>query len=197
MKRSLFNNQQGWIFAVTLAVLAAPAIVSAQADSEAWITRPTPHHELLKKDVGTWDATMTCYMAGPETEPQTFKGVEVNTLMDGGLWLVSDFQGEFAGEPFRGHGFFGYDPVKQKHVGTFIDSMNAQMMLMEGTFDEPTSTLTLYSKGTDPATGKPVETKTVSTYKEEDSRTFTMFMKGEDTGNEFVKMMVIDYKRRK
>lgn len=197
MKRSLPINQQKWVFAMTMAVLVVPAVALAQEDSEAFITKPTPQHELLARDVGTWDATMSCYMAGPETNPQTFKGVEVNTLMDGGLWLLSDFQGDFAGTPFRGHGLTGYDPEKQKHVGTWIDTMCAQMMIMEGTYDEQTGTLTMYSKGTDPSTGKPAETKTVSAYDGEDSRTFTMFMKGEDTGNDFVKMMVIEYKRRK
>lgn len=198
MKRS-WLVRQGWFFALAVLILAAPAVVSAQEGSEASIAQATPQHELLARDVGTWDAIMTCYMEGPEVEPQTFKGVEVNTLMGGGLWLVSDFQGEFAGMPFSGHGVFGYDSHKEKHVGTWIDSMSTQLLVMQGTCDEQTGELTMFSEGSCPCpvTGKPLETKTVSTYDGDDARTFTMYMKGEDTGNEFIKVMVIEYKRRK
>lgn len=42
----------------------------------------------------------------------------------GGLWLVSDFHGEFGGQKFSGHGIDGYDPGEEKvrrHLGRFVD----------------------------------------------------------------------------
>ncbi|HET9315476.1 MAG TPA: DUF1579 family protein, partial [Vicinamibacteria bacterium] len=46
-----------------------------------------PEHEVLKHDVGTWEATVESFMPGA-VQPMTSKGIETNTLV-GGLWLVT------------------------------------------------------------------------------------------------------------
>src|SRR5207237_6024874 len=84
------------------------------------IPKPGPEHEILKKDVGVWDATVETTME-PGGKPNVTKGVETNTLLGGGLWMVQDFKGEFMGVPFQGHGVAGYDPFKKKYVGTWVD----------------------------------------------------------------------------
>ena len=55
--------------------------------------RPGPEHELLKKDVGVWDATVESTMQ-PGGKPSVSKAVETNTLLGDGLWLIEDFKGE-------------------------------------------------------------------------------------------------------
>ncbi|HMB03746.1 MAG TPA: DUF1579 family protein, partial [Isosphaeraceae bacterium] len=65
---------------------------------------PTAEHERLTYDVGAWDATIKCYMQGPDAEPQSSQGREVVRLMPGGLWSISDFEGKFGDAPFHGHG---------------------------------------------------------------------------------------------
>jgi hypothetical protein len=55
----------------------------------------------------------------PGAPPQSSRGVIVNRLVCGGLWLVSEFHNETTG--FDGHGIFGYDVQKKKYVGTWID----------------------------------------------------------------------------
>ena len=55
-------------------------------------------------------------MSGPDSEPSVSKGVEVDKLMPGGLWLMNDFEGEFGGMAFHGHGVNGYDTQKKKYV---------------------------------------------------------------------------------
>ena len=122
------------------------------------------------------------------------KGVETNTML-GGLWLVTEFKGEFGGQPFEGRGQTGYDTNKGKYVGTWIDTMSTEIMVMEGDLDEKTQTMTMTSKGKDPA-GKPYESKQVSQRKGDDTRVFTMFMKSADTKDEYVRVMEITYNRR-
>src|SRR5262245_51395340 len=93
--------------------------------------KPGPEHEILKKDVGVWDATVETTMA-PGGKPSVSKGVETNALLGDGLWLIQDFKGEFAGVPFQGHGVAGYDSSKKKYVGTWVDSMSTGLSTTEG-----------------------------------------------------------------
>ena len=52
--------------------------------------------------------------------------------MTGGLWVLSKFEGDFGGMKFEGRGQFGYDPIKKKYVGTWIDSMSPTLSVLEG-----------------------------------------------------------------
>ena len=181
---------------VALTVLGSVGIggISSRAEDAPPVAKPTSHHKLLAKDAGTWDATMRAWCAGPDSEPMVSKGVETNTML-GGFWLVSEFRGDFAGQPYAGHGQLGYDTHKGKYVGTWVDSMSTEVMVMEGDLDEKTQTLTTTSKGICPL-GKPYEAKLVTEHKGDDTRVFTMFMKSSDTKDEYVKAMEITYKRR-
>ena len=82
--------------------------------------KPTPEHERLARDVGTWDATIKSWMQGPGSEPSVPKGVEVAKMMPGGLWVLSEFHGKFGDAAFHGQGQTGYDPVKKKYIGTWV-----------------------------------------------------------------------------
>ena len=172
--------------------LGLSACLKAQ---ESPVTKPTPEHQHLAHEVGTWDATIKSWMQGPGSEPLVSKGVEINKLMPGGLWALSDFQGKFGDLPFHGHGQTGYDPVKKKYIGTWVDSMSPTIMIMEGDFDPQTNTLTMYSKGVGPG-GKPYDARMVGVHRDKDNRVFTMSMKTEDTKGEFVKLMEISYVKR-
>ena len=162
---------------------------------EGPVPKPTPEHGRLAKGVGSWDATIKSWMQGPGSEPIESKGVEIVKLMPGGLWVLSEFHGKFGEMAFHGHGQSGYDPVKKKYIGTWVDSMAPTIMLMEGDFDPQTKTFTSYSKGVDQA-GKPYDAKMVEVEKDKDNRVFTMFMKSDETKGEYVKMMEISYVKR-
>ncbi len=159
------------------------------------LPKPTAEHERLAKDVGTWDATVKSWMRGPDSEPTVSQGVEVVKLMPGGLWSHSEFDGKFGDQEFHGFGQTGYDTKKKKYVGTWVDSMSTEIMMMEGDYDEASHTVTFYAKGTDPS-GKAYESKMASKHEEDGTRVFTMSMKSEETKGEYVKMMEITYKRR-
>ncbi len=173
------------------ALIAAGPTASALAQEPPPPPKPGPEHELLKQDVGTWDATVE--MFEPGKPPAVSKGVETTTLV-GGFWAVSDFKSQLMGQPFEGRGTTGFDTAKKKYVSTWIDSMSTGFMMGESTYDPKTKTMTGWVEGPD-LTGKVTKMKDTTEWKDADTKVFTMYMAGPD-GKEFPTMK-ITYKRRK
>ena len=182
---------------VAATLLGASAMVRAQEGGGPPIPKPTAEHKILAADEGTWDATIKSFLAGPGAEPTISKGVEVNKVVPGGLWLISEFRGDFAGVAFEGHGQFGYDPLKKKYVGSWIDSMSPSLSVLEGTYDAQTRTMTLVGDGFDPGTKTKYTQRMVTTSKDDDTRVFTLYMKFEGAGDDEIKFMEITYTKRK
>ncbi len=180
----------------TLAFLAASILTASAMAQEPKVMKPTAEHEILAADVGTWDATVKTYMGGPGSEPSVSKGVEVNELMAGGLWMMSRFEGSFGPAKFEGRGQFGYDPVKKKYVGTWVDSMSPSLSVLEGSYDAKTKTMTYVGDAVDPATKSKYTQKMVTTTKDDGSRVFTLYMKFAGQPAE-AKFMEITYTKRK
>lgn len=180
-----------------VAVVAAMVLgMMARGQEPAdFIAKPTAEHKHLLKEVGTWKAKVKTWMAGPDQEPTNSEGSETNVMV-GDLWLVTQFKGEFAGTPFEGRGQYGYDPQKGKYIGTWIDSMDAQMMALEGTYDDKARTLTMHATFEGPD-GQPALARNVTEYKEDGSRVFTFSMKSDATGDDYVKVMEITYTKAK
>ncbi len=164
---------------VAIAGLAFSAVAGAQEP-----VKPGPEHEVLKKMVGTWDATMK--FGGMES-----KATAVYKMELGGLWLTSTFDGEFGGMKFSGRGMDTYDPNKKKYVGVWADSMSPSLMVMEGTHDKEKKTTTMTGEGPG-MDGKLTKFKAVSEMKDDDTVIFSMFM-----GDGKEPAFVITYKRKK
>jgi Protein of unknown function (DUF1579) len=165
----------------------------AGAAAAAPMPKPGPEHDVLKKDEGVWDATVEATMA-PGTPPAVSKGVETVKSTGGGLWYVNDFKSEMMGQPFEGHGVTGYDPIKKKYVGTWVDSMSSGLSTSEASYDPATKTMTAWMEGPD-MSGKVVKMKAVTEWKDADTRVFTLYQPGPD-GKE-IPGLKITYKRRK
>lgn len=89
---------------------------------------PGPEHAELKKMEGKWDAKVKSG-AGDSTGAVNYH------MACGGMWLVSEFEGDFGGMKFQGHGMDGYDPAKKKYVSVWVDSMSFRPTLFEGEMD--------------------------------------------------------------
>lgn len=163
--------------------IVAGLLFAAASDAQEG-PKPGPEHALLKKMEGAWDATMN--FGGMES-----KGTSVYKMELGGLWLSSTFEGEFGGMKFSGKGLDGYDPVKKKFVGVWVDSMSTAPMLMEGTHDKEKNTTTMTGEGPGPD-GKPTKYKAVNVMKDNNTMLFSMYM-----GDGKEPAFVITYKRRK
>jgi hypothetical protein len=173
---------------VVVSVLATPAMAQPGA-------KPTDEHKILASQEGTWDATIKSFTAGPDAEPMVSKGTEVYTVMTGGLWVLSKFDGDFGGMKFEGRGQFGYDPIKKKYVGSWIDSLSPNLSVLEGSYDPKTKTMTYVGEGIAPE-GTKYTQKMVTTTKDDGSRVFTLYMKVGEAKDE-VKFMEVTYTKRK
>jgi hypothetical protein len=178
-------------FSVSL-VMASQAAIAQDQNTEEWVIKPTEQHKILKKDVGTWDATVKIWpMAG--AKPMESKGVEKNRLLKGGLWLITRFEGEAIGMPFIGMGTLGYDPAEKKYVGNWVDTMTPHMMTTKCDYDEKTKTMIGVSETRDPYTSEKYTAKLINRYNDDGTRVMEMHRKTSD-GKEW-KVMEISYKR--
>jgi hypothetical protein len=155
-------NSMRYLCAIALAALIGPSAVAQEPP------KPGPEHEILKKHVGTWDATMK--MEGMET-----KAVATYKMDLGGLWLTSAFEGDFGGMKFSGRGLDTYDAAKKKYVAVWVDSMSTSPMVMEGTYDKEKKTMTMSGEGPG-MDGKPTKYKSVSVMPDDDTINFSMFI---------------------
>jgi hypothetical protein len=162
-------------------VLAAPA---ARAQEPP---KPGAEHARLKRAEGTWDAKI-------KFGDMESKGTMTYKMEMGGLWLISDFKGEFGGAKFEGKGLDTYDAGKKKYISVWADSMSTVPMTMEGTFDKDNKVLTMTGEGPG-MDGKPTKYKSVLEYKDEDTMIFTMSNPDKDGKDQA--MMTITYKRKK
>jgi hypothetical protein len=163
---------------------------SAGAFAQPPVPQPGPEHEVLKRDVGTWDVTLEITPA-PGMPPFSMTGVETNTLF-GGRWVLTDNKFDMMGQTFEGHGISGYDPARKAYVSTWADTMSTSLNVGEGTFDAATNTMTGWSEVADPAGGK-TKAKTVTTWPGPDQRLVKMYLPA-DAPQPF---MTMTYKKRK
>jgi hypothetical protein len=174
-----------------LGALAA-LIFCSRATAQDQPPQRTPQHEVLKQDVGTWDATVKVW-PNPGAEPITSQGTVKNELLPGGLWLVSRFEGEIAGMPFTGVGTTGYDPYEKNYIGTWADTMSPHLITMKGDYDPATKTMSATAEVRSPETGQMVILKESGRYLGDNDRVFEMQMPDKD--GKYAKVMEIQYKR--
>ena len=165
-----------------VASLACWAAVQAQAP-----TKPGPEHARLKQLVGTWETTMK---AGDEET----KGTATFKMELGGLWLVEEFKGEFAGAPFQGKGMSTYDVAKKKHVLFWFDSMSTGTLIAEGDYDKDTKTQTLMGEMAGPD-GKKQKVTLTTKMPDDDNMEFTL--KGPGPDGKDAEMIKVTYRRKK
>jgi hypothetical protein len=177
----------------TIAILfALGATAMAGQQPPPPMPTPGPEHEVLKTEVGTWDATVEMIPA-PGAPPMKSTGVEVNTLGCGGLCLITHFKADMMGTAFEGNGIATWDPAKKKYVGTWMDSMSTSLALSESTYDPAAKRFTGSMEGPD-ATGKVTRSRSVVEWRDEKTRVFTMHSTGAD-GKE-AEVLRITYTKR-
>jgi hypothetical protein len=150
-------------------------------------------HRWLQQLVGEWtyegEATM-----GPDQPVQRWHGSE-RVRSVGDVWVLCEGQGEMPGE---GTGTtlmtLGYDPQKQRFVGTFIGSMMTYLWVYEGSLDADEKVLTLQAEGPScAAEGTMAKYKDVIEIVSEQHRTLSSYLLGDDgTWNTF---MTAHYRR--
>jgi hypothetical protein len=182
-----------WLLAAL--VLTTVASLCARAQDAPQYMTPTRQHEAMARDVGVWDGETTTWSA-PGAEPTKDKGAETNKML-GKLWLTSEYKGTFMGQEFIGHMQLGYDPLKKKYVGTWVDTVSPFLFTLEGDYDVASHTLTMMMHGTSAMTGQPETAKAVTRYIDDNNKVFEMHMPVEGQEGQWWKMFEIKYTRRK
>jgi hypothetical protein len=154
-----------------------------------------PEHQWLQRLVGEWT-----YEAGALMEPgsplEKCTGSEsVRSL--GALWIVAEGQGEMPdGNAVTMLLTLGYDPQKQRFLGTWIGSMMTHLWVYDGVMDAAGTTLTLNSEGPGmTSAGKMTKFRDVIEFKNNDLRTLTSHMLADD--GTWQTVMTASYRRKK
>jgi hypothetical protein len=130
------------IVRVSFFVGAAVAGIPSRAEAQN-LVQPGKPHELLAREAGTWDCDIKMFFRGPAAPPAEFKGVEVNELVSGGLYLRTSFNYPMGNRgEFEGHALIGYDPRSKKYVGTWVDNHTTVPSQVQGEYDENSKTMT-------------------------------------------------------
>jgi Protein of unknown function (DUF1579) len=161
------------------------------------------NHKLLGDLVGTWTYTVKMWMnPDPSAKPEEYKGTAVRKPMMDGRFFVIDVTGkmEMPGPDgkkkemtFKGMGIEGYDNVKKKFIGTWVDNMGTGIMMSEGTYDPATKTFT-YTGEYEGIPGMKTKIREVMKIVDKDHHNFEWY---EDRGGQEAKTMEISYTRRK
>lgn len=101
----------------------------------------SPELELLKKDVGDWDADVTVTPT-PGAPPQVSRGRLSARLICADKWLVTDFKNHTTG--FEGHGLYGYNAAAKRYVGTWVDDTRSNIYVAQGDWDAAAKTMTYH-----------------------------------------------------
>jgi len=157
---------------------------------------PNENHKKLDFKVGKWTTAVKMWEA-PEQTPEESTGTgEFKWIMDG-RYLSDEERGSFMGQPFMGHGLGGYDNLKKKFIGVWIDNMGTGIMTGEGTYDAATKTFKFTSEMPDLEQGKYVKSRSEEKIVDNDHWTMTMYAPMKGNPSKDFKMMEINYTRAK
>lgn len=170
----------------TLLALSALFLTTASCPAQD-LPKPGPEHAQLAELAGEWDAVME--MGGQKSKCKATYKVACN-----GMWVISDFEGDLGGIPFKGHGIDGYDTQKKKYTGIWVDSMSTAPLIMEGNFDAAGKVQTMSGTSVGPD-GQPQKFRTTTERSGKDKMTFKMYM-GKTEGQE-EHAFTVEYTRKK
>ena len=159
------------------------------------------NHKLLTDSVGTWNYTVKMWMNGdPSSKPEESKGTATRKAIMDGRFVVMDVtgkmempgaDGKMKSMTFKGHGLEGYDNVKKKFVGTWMDNMGTGIMMSAGDYDPASKTFT-YTSEMEPMPGMKTSVREVLKITDKNHMTFEWY---ENRGGQEVKTMEINYTR--
>ena len=168
-------------------------------------SEPQQEHQWLHKLIGEWSYEVEATME-PGKPPEKFAATETVRSV-GGLWVVcegsicADDDEERRRGEMPGGGMattimtIGYDPQRQRYVGTFIGSMMTHLWIYEGELDASGKVLTLNSEGPSfSAGGTMAKYKDVIEFKSDDHRLLTSHMLSDD--GQWHSFMTAHYRRR-
>ena len=189
-RRRIFRFSPGLAALALLLTGASPA--ASPAPKGASPEAADAGAAVLRRFVGVWNATMQ--IASPDDSPPlVLSGIEVNTLGGGGAWVTSDFSSQMDERPFQGHAILAWSRGVGRFRRVWADVTSPAFWFSEGAWDAGTRTLTLWVETVN-SSGRPVRWHEETVFKDDNTRTFTMYVPG--SGTTEAAAIVIAYHRR-
>jgi hypothetical protein len=162
----------------------------------AWQKYATPgaEHQALKPLVGSWTCNVKAWMAPGAPPTESTATADFKSVM-GDRFVVQHVNGSFNGMPFEGSGVMGYDNIKKKYVGAWVDNMGTGIMSSEGSYDAAKKTFTFESQSSDPMSGKTAKTRETMRIEADGKLVWEMYAKPPGSSKE-MKMMEITYTKK-
>ena len=172
----------------------APKKVDEAAMMAAWQKAMTPAegHRRLEPFVGSWHAKGTFTMA-PGAPPEISDGTSETRWVLGGRFLEQRYQSFLMGMPFEGLGYTGYDNVRGKLVGTWMDTFSTGIMPSLGVGKTKATAFDSVAECLEPS-GKKVVFDCKLKVVDNDHHTWEMWCKGPN-GKRY-RAMLIEYSRK-
>lgn len=132
-----------------------PPPMDSAAMMKKWQECMTPGemHKWMASMNGKWTTEGKFWM-DEKAPPTESKGTCENKMVLNGLYQESVHKSMMMGMPFEGHGTLAYDINRKVFISTWIDNMGSSIMILEGTYDDASKTLTLKGPWEDPIKGK-------------------------------------------
>jgi len=156
---------------------------------------PRPEHAWLQRIVGEWTFESECQM-GPDQPAMKSSGTETVRGI-GGLWVQGEGRGEMpGGGPATMIVTLGYDPRKERFVGTFVGSMMTHLWVYERSLDASGGVLTLDTEGPNFGPGGGMARyQDIVEIRDDDHRVLRSRMLGQD--GEWRDFMTAHYRRKR
>lgn len=147
----------------------------------------------LKMESGIWDAEVTFFEAGKPSGQA--RGVQVNTLLVNGHWIVNDFSIPAEGKrpAYQGHGVWGFDPVAKTYVNTWVDTNDLATRTDYGYWDAPNQTM-VWSTKQNNGEGLFVDYRAKEEFRG-DTRIFTFYQLGMTSGTSHLLVKIVFTRR--
>jgi hypothetical protein len=162
--------------------------IAMQKAWEAYMA-PSEAHKMLAAEEGKWNNEMTFWM-GADGEPTKATSTAEIKMILGGRYQEANYKGDVMGMPFEGRATTAFDNATKEVVSTWIDNMGTGMMVMRGTYDDASKTITSTGTMVDPMTGKERKVREVYTIIDDNTRKMEMF-ETVDGGEEYKSMEIV------
>jgi hypothetical protein len=141
--------------------------------------RLSPMHHYLQQWSGHWRDVMKVW-SGENPEPTIYLLEKEGRISCEGKLLLRNISGRISTGPYEAYETVNYDNLKRKFVKTWFDNLGTNILVLEGTLDEKTNTLTFEGATIDPFTMQTIKVRQVLHIQDPENQLLEVFVQLKD-----------------